>query len=210
MADDTRGDVPLGDDELDRDGEPLSGTERDGLEERAEQRGTRRGVLIGVGAAVLVVLLGAVALWVWGPFRADPVPADNTTAVTELPALTGAPQATMTGTTPTTVPTGQQTADPNAEHTVSLSRWNWVPDQQMFAVAGMITTVEEGGTCTLTATKGSTTLQASESARPEASYTTCIVNLIATDAEPGPWQLTMTYDGPSGAGTSDTVTVTVP
>lgn len=207
MSDDRRDDGALG------DTEPLNGTAPDPLEERAERRGLGRGVLIGVGSAVLAVLLFVVAMFVWGPWKPETPAPDNTVPVTTLPELTAEPAETLPAQTGTPVPSDDPDASPSATAdaavAIALSRWNWVPGQGMFSVGGSIGVVESGGTCTLTATNGGTSLQASQPALADVTTTMCVVNLVAPEATPGEWQLTMTYDGESGHGTSDTVTVTV-
>ncbi|MGO2112127.1 MAG: hypothetical protein ACTH31_10990 [Pseudoclavibacter sp.] len=182
----------------------------------AERRGLGKGAFAGLGLAVLVVvIIGAVLIW-FNPFSQGST-ADNTAPVTSLPDDSVGPTQSLPAASATTVPpqtpdetsTAAPTTSAPADVTIALNRWNWIPDQQMFSVAGFVDGVESGGTCTLTAASGGVTLVASEPASPDVTTTICVVNLHSPDVAPGNWNLTMTYDGPSGPATSETVTVVV-
>ncbi|GGA65331.1 hypothetical protein GCM10011490_15010 [Pseudoclavibacter endophyticus] len=181
----------------------------------AERRGLGKGAFAGLGLAVLLVLIiGAVLIW-FNPFSQGPA-ADNTAPVTSLPAPTSEPTESLPLATATTAPpstpdpSAAATTTPTASADLALNRWNWIPDQRSFSVAGFIEGTEPGGSCTLTAANGSVTFVATEPATPDVTTTICVVNLHSPDVASGDWQLTMTYDGPSGPATSETVTVTVP
>lgn len=195
----------------------------DGQRERleaAERRGVGRGTFIGLGIAVLLILIIAAVLFWWNPFAPSPEP-DNTVPVTSLPNPSIAPTeslpvSTATVAPPAPSPTDTSTAQPaptsteGTGGTLALNRWNWIPGQEMFSVAGFIEGTEEGGTCTLTAASGGITLVANAPATADVTTTICVVNLQSPEVTAGDWQLTMSYDGPSGAASSDTVSVTVP
>lgn len=200
----------------DEGGEPLTSGD-DELQDQidaAERRGMGRGTIIGLGLAVLIVLVTAVALIWWNPFSTTGPVADNTAPVTTLsePSVfptESLPVATATVITPDPSPGDTATASPPAGATLALNRWNWLPEQDAFSVAGFIDGSEEGGTCTLTAASGGLTLVATTPATANVTTTVCVVNLQSPEVIPGDWQLSMTYEGPSGAATSETVTVTV-
>ena len=199
---------------------PESADER---EAAAERRGLGKGTLLGLGLAVALVLLGAAVL-VWSnPFEGPPTQADNTAPVTTLPQESVHPTESLPLATATSVPaptgtapatsgtaTASATEPPASGHTLALNRWNWIDAQRTISVGGFVDVVESGGICTLTVASGGHTLVASEPARPDVTTTVCVVNLTSPELASGDWQVTMTYDGPSGTATSETVTVTVP
>lgn len=186
--------------------------------EVAERRGMGKGAAIGIGLVVLALLVAGVLLAVFNPFASAPPP-DNTAPVTSLPAPSVGPTESLPVATPTvvspppstapaeTTPAPTSTAGDGRE--IALNRWNWLADQHVFSVGGFMQGPESGGTCTLTAAHGGQTLVASAPAEPDASTTVCVVNLAAPDAASGQWELTMTYEGPGGTATSETVVVTV-
>lgn len=188
----------------------------------AERRGMGKGAVIGLTLAVLVVLLVGALVFFWNPWGTT-TPPDNTAPVTTLPPESLSPSSSLAPATPVTPSapptatgtiappaTATQTASAEPQRGFALNRWNWLADQQMFSVAGFVDAVESGGTCTLTATNGGTTLAGTAAATPDVSTTICVVNLSAPEAAAGSWQLTMTYDGPSGTAVSDAVSVNVP
>lgn len=182
----------------------------------AERRGMGKGAMVVIGIIVLALLAAGALLLVFNPFASTPAP-DNTAPVTSLPAPSIGPTESLPVSSPTVVPppTGPATTPPDAKPTggdgraLALNRWNWLADQRLFSVGGFIPGTESGGTCTLTAAHGGVTLVASAPAEADASTTVCVVNLAAPDAEAGQWELTMSYDGPGGPATSETVVVTV-
>lgn len=201
----------------DRDGDALThgDDELDEQIEAAERRGMGRGTILGLGIAVFIVLVTAVVLIWWNPFANTGPSADNTVPVTTLPQPSHMPTedlpvATATVVTPAPEPSESVTTSPQESMSLALNRWNWLPEQQAFSVAGFIDGAEDGGTCTLTAASGGLTLVATNPATKNVTTTDCVVNLQSAEVVPGDWQLTMTYEGPSGTATSETVTVTVP
>lgn len=201
----------------DRDGDALTNGDDDLDEqiEAAERRGMGRGTILGLGLAVLIVLVTAVALIWWNPFSNSSTTADNTVPVTTLPQPSEMPSeslpiATATVVPPDPAPSESVTASPPETAMLALNRWNWLPDQSAFSVAGFIDGAEEGGTCTLTAASGGVTLVATAPATSNVTTTVCVVNLQSPEVVAGDWQLSMSYEGPSGTATSETVTVTVP
>lgn len=212
----------MSDDTLNLSGKPQA----DPIEQEAERRGMAKGIAIVL--AVLAVL-ALVALWLfnWGPLKPQPA-ADNTVPVTTLPNDGSlAPELDSTK-TPEAAPTNpdytpeagasdapatnapSNGAKPSEEVTVALSRWNWIAAKQAISVAGFLPgVVENGGTCTLEATNGSTTVSNSQAATTDAHQTVCAMNLVDPKLTPGQWTVTMSYEGPSGSGTSEPAQVTI-
>lgn len=191
-----------------------------GLHEQDDARPARRGRPLAIGITVLIAIaLVVLGVFIWGqlaPQRTADVPPDNTVPVTTLPQATSAVPSDLpvaTGTSFTNDPSAsaaQPAQTALGDMPVALSRWGWAPELGGFSVAGYVASVESGGSCTLTATNGATTVQGQAQAQPAAATTNCIVNLPVQDAAPGDWQLTMSYDGPGGTGTSETVVASVP
>lgn len=208
----------MSDDTLNYDGE----TPIDPVEQEAERRGMAKGIAI---VLAVVAVLGLLALWLfnWGPLKPQPV-ADNTVPVTTLPNDgTLHPELDATK-TPEPAPTNPDLASspdaataapsndakPSGEVTVALSRWNWIAAKQTISVAGFLPgVVENGGTCTLEATNGSTTVSESQPATVDAHQTVCALNLTDPKVTAGQWTVTMHYDGPSGSGTSAPAQISV-
>lgn len=206
-------------DEAPIDGRP------DELEERAERRGLGRGLLVG---AIAAALLAGLVIWLLnGPLAARPAP-DNTVPVTSLPndgslqpepsptgpadggPLTAPPSATAApsaSTAPATASPDATEAAPatpaeqGGEVPFSISRANWIPQQQMISVAGLVPgVVASDGTCTLTATKDGQTYTATGPAQADAQSTVCAVNFSDPGLTPGQWTVELRYDGAAGTG----------
>ena len=72
-------------------------------------------------------------------------------------------------------------------------------------------TVEEGGTCTLTLTRESTTVTTARPAVPNASSTSCGDLTVAPQKlAPGTWTTVLSYSSPTSAGSSPASQVKVP
>lgn len=72
--------------------------------------------------------------------------------------------------------------------------------------SGLVTGVtEDTGTCTLTATSGSSTASGTIEAAPSASAMNCGRISVAVPA--GDWTLSLSYSSATSQGTSETVTV---
>lgn len=205
----------------------------DELEERAERRGLGKGLLIG---AIAAALLGLLAFWLlnWGPMQQRPA-ADNTVPVTSLPndgtlqpdpsqtagPADGGPATAPAPSSPALSPSAADaqpaettaapttTGQPSGELGVALTRWNWIPEQRMIAVAGFVPHVEQGGTCTLTATKDGQAVSQSAPASPDAQTTVCAITLGSEQLTPGTWGIVLSYEGPGGSGASPSAQVEV-
>ncbi|KAB1659475.1 hypothetical protein F8O01_05990 [Pseudoclavibacter chungangensis] len=198
----------MSNDDYDHESLQDEGREAGEGEQRAERRGTRRGVLIGIGVVVVAIALIGAGIFLAGTFRSPQPTPDNTVAVTSLPPEAVPPAQTLPVTTPT--PPAEETTPQESTVTVAINRWTWVAAQQAFAVGGFADVVEEGGTCTLTAVGPNGTYQASAPATRDVTTTVCVINLLAENAPSGSYQLTLSYDGPSGHGESEAVEVVVP
>jgi hypothetical protein len=73
-------------------------------------------------------------------------------------------------------------------------------------VAGVI---EDGGTCTLTLTRGSDVVTARSTASADATTTTCGLLETGTGLAAGTWQAVLSYTSDDAAGTSQSMAVTV-
>jgi hypothetical protein len=73
-------------------------------------------------------------------------------------------------------------------------------------VAGVI---EDGGTCTLTLTRGSDVVTARSTAGADATTTTCGLLETGTGLAAGTWQAVLSYTSDSATGTSQTMAVVV-
>lgn len=191
----------------------------------AERRGMGKGLIIGLAVTAALALLAA-WLFFWGPLKPQDKPTiapDNTAPVTSLLAPSTAPpfrSATPDPTdTPVAAPPATATPDANSDSmppkpapptTVALTRWGYLPNEQLISVAGFISAVEEGGTCKLTMTKGDQKITGESKARRDAQTTVCAVNIPSPQKpEPGVWKTVMDYDGPSGHLTSSPVDLEV-
>ncbi len=69
---------------------------------------------------------------------------------------------------------------------------------------------EDGGTCTLTLSKGSDKVSSSKKATPNVSEVSCgFITISNSKLSPGNWSATVSYLSDSYSGVSDNVTVTV-
>jgi hypothetical protein len=182
----------------------------------------RRGVV-----AVLAVTAVAGAGVAAGVFLTRGTPGDPA-ASSSVPATTSAsPLGDETGfedVSPT--PTASVGPDPDdgqpvvtdepvvvttAEVPVSVTFYGWNPDTQAVEVGGYVTgVVEDGGTCTLTLTKGGKTVTGSTKALPDASTTACgAVTVPGDEVSAGTWRAVLSYSSAGHTGTAEAVDVEV-
>ena len=182
---------------------------------------------------VLLAVAVAAAAGFWLTTRADDdgttTAAGDTSPVavptTEAPDAGGDPVATLeperTGGSPIpTVPAPEDVAtdtpvpprDPGTEVTPQLTYYGWVDDLDAVEAGGIVLgIVESGGTCTLTMTKGSATVDVSTVAIDNVTSTSCPAMTVPGDRlETGTWQATLSYESDTTRGAGDAVEVDVP
>ena len=98
-----------------------------------------------------------------------------------------------------------------AEVPVTVTFYGWNPDTKAVEVGGYVTgVVEDGGTCTLTLTKGATTVTGSTKALPDASTTACgAVAVPGNKVGAGTWRAVLSYSSDGHTGTAEAVDVEV-
>jgi hypothetical protein len=192
------------------------------------------------GTVVAVAAVGAVVAAALAVSGGDATPADTTTVADGVVGTaTSAPEnagvaatdtsgavvpATPASTTPAprtevTEPPAGVPAATDAEPVtaggtvdVVVSWSGWVDDQTGVEVDGFVVgVVESGGTCTLTLTRGETSLSATSAAEPDASTTLCApLYLAGADVAAGSWDAVLSYTSASSTGVSAPAVVAVP
>ena len=134
-------------------------------------------------------------------------PLGGATAVPASPTVTATPQQTVS-----IAPTARPTPDHSiASVAVTVTTSGWDAKAQQLWVAGFVPTPEEGGTCTLTATKVTQSVVVQRSATPDATTTTCgSVTIDGARLSPGTWTAVLAYQSPTRAGAAGPVTIEVP
>jgi hypothetical protein len=191
----------------------------------ADRRLSSGGLLIthfgrsGVGRTVL---LGAAALTVATTAACSSAdPAEQAAAGTSA-ALSSAAQAAP-GTygepvnpslpNPTEVATDAPvTVAPSTASRISIVYSEWNATSRAVEIGGFLGgVVESDGTCTVTLTQGSTSVDASLPGTPDATSTSCAgLAVPGTELAPGPWTAVLTYESSTSRGESRTVEVQVP
>jgi hypothetical protein len=94
---------------------------------------------------------------------------------------------------------------------VVLTYSAWSPaDRQVLAGGYVSGIIEDGGTCTLTLTRGSSSVTVEGPAMPDATTTVCGGLAVPGDRlSAGTWQATLSYASPTHQGTSATAAVEV-
>jgi len=127
------------------------------------------------------------------------------------PSTSQSPSATESSPSPT------PSELPSAIPTVGVAKFNLIEmdfdpsANALFVVAEMISAAENGGKCTVKFTSGSTTKSVSVKAEANASTTQCFPAYIpATGLPKGKGTVTITYESPTYAGTSQAFGVVIP
>lgn len=191
------------------------------------------------GTVVAVAAVGAVVAAALAVSGGDATPADTTTvadgvvgtatsapesagvaatdtsgAVPASPASTTPAPRTEVTEPPAGVPAATDAEPVTAGGTVDVVvSWSgWVDDQTGVEVDGFVVgVVESGGTCTLTLTRGETSLSATSAAEPDASTTLCApLYLAGADVAAGSWDAVLSYTSASSTGVSAPAVVAVP
>ena len=146
------------------------------------------------------------------------------TPTTEAPAADGDPVATVeperTGGAPVpTEPSGEvatdtpaPTEEAGAEVVPQITYYGWDDAVGGVEAGGIVMgIVESGGTCTLTLTRGSATVDVSVEAIDNVTSTSCPAMTVPGDRlETGSWQATLSYASDGFRGAGDPVEVEVP
>jgi hypothetical protein len=149
-----------------------------------------------------------------GVGSATPAPASasgsrSAPAATTSPAAVTTPANPQSGQTPATdhnpVPTGS-----SVRVVTTFHDWNATTGQVM--VGGYVEgVIEDGGTCTLTLTSGSSSATGSTRAHADATTTACgAVTVPGSQLAAGTWNAVLSYRSPEHSGTAAPVTVQVP
>jgi hypothetical protein len=180
-------------------------------------RTARRTRVLGVGA----LALAAAAV---GGFVATRSPDGDTGA--ERPAtstaaspsvkpdgslvLSGATPTSVATDAPSTVTAPPPSGGPTRSVEVVLAYVEW--DGTGVSAAGYVAhTVEQGGTCTLTLSRGGSSVEATGTALPDAATTACGgLAVPREELSPGTWTSVLSYASGTSQGSSETVEVEVP
>jgi hypothetical protein len=110
-----------------------------------------------------------------------------------------------------TVATDEPAVTDGTDVSVELTSWGWNASKRSAQVRGYAAgVVEDGGTCTLTLSRGERTQSVTSAAFADASTTICGALVVpAGDLAPGAWDAVVTYTADGVSGSSATVEVTV-
>lgn len=184
-------------------------------------RNLRNCALGAVGIAALLTLTSCslldptppptpVATKVVDPSMVAPTPDASTPApATASPGATAAPTDAATA---SPSPSASATpSDARATVTPFITIALWDRDSGLLDVEGMVPKiVEDDGTCTLVARKGSTVRMVSQPAAPTASSTACNpLQLPGAQLSDGTWTVTISYVSARSTGVAASKTVTV-
>lgn len=123
---------------------------------------------------------------------------------TPTPAFRSAPEPTFVATDPPPSPVGSTVP-------VTITNASWNAPTRSVRVHGFVGGIDEdGGTCTLTLTRGSHRQTASAPGGVDATTTSCGLLQVGGDLASGTWTAVLSYRSPTATGTSAPVTVDVP
>lgn len=149
------------------------------------------------------------------PADASAAPAASSTASSADAGSSGpssAPSGTATA-APTSGPAAATTSTATGRTVdVTLAYAHWDASAAQIEAAGFVAgVVENGGVCTLTARSGSSSVQATATAEPDATTTGCgQLTVPRAQLSPGTWQVTMSYRSAGAHGSSTALSLTVP
>lgn len=185
----------------------------------------RRGVRVGIAvvALAIVVAAGVLAARSFGGHGTGSGATDasgpTATPTVSSPVLNvDGSVATPTAEPPSvaTDPPNTATAPPTADRTlravsVVLTYADWDGDAGISAAGYVADTVEQGGTCTLTLSRGGNSVEVSTEAVADASSTACgALTVPAAQLSAGTWTSVLKYSSTTSAGTSQSMQVKVP
>jgi hypothetical protein len=130
-------------------------------------------------------------------------------AAAPSPARVTAPANPQSGQTLATDPPVHVTG---ADVRVVTTFHDWNATTRQVMVGGYVQgVIEDGGTCTLTLTSGSSRAVGHTAAHADATTTTCgAVTVPGSGLAPGTWQAVLSYSSPKHSGAAAPVTVEVP
>jgi hypothetical protein len=148
------------------------------------------------------------------PSETSPAPATSGPAGTPTGGATtaGAPTGTATSAGPTASVAPTSSPKPSlAAATVTVTNSGWDAAADRLWVSGFVPDPENGGTCTLTATKGAATVTVTQGAQADATTTTCVsVTIAHARLSSGTWSAVLAYHSATRAGQAAPVTIEVP
>jgi hypothetical protein len=139
------------------------------------------------------------------PEDAEPAPTLEPERTGGVPVPTAPPSEVATD-------TPAPTEDAGADVSPRLTYYGWDATAGGVEAGGIVMdVVESGGTCTLTLTKGSTTVDESAEAVDNVTSTSCPAMTVAGDRlSSGTWLATLSYESGTSQGTGDAVEIQVP
>jgi hypothetical protein len=143
----------------------------------------------------------------------SPAATSATASAKATDAATTAPAASTTDAVPTgPVATGSPAGGTAGAVAVALSYADWDATGQQVEASGFVAEkVENDGTCTLTLTRGASTIAANNPGQADATTTNCgLLTVPAAQLSAGTWEATLSYQSPTSRGTSQPMTVVVP
>lgn len=137
--------------------------------------------------------------------KSSPVLASNGAIATSV----AAPTFVATDPPTTTPPSPSQGAVRSVEVTLTYVSWDGTSGVTAGGYVGQ--TVEQGGTCSLTLSRGSTKVTVTHPAIPDATTTSCgSLSVPAAKVSSGTWSSVLEYSSSTSRGTSQTVSLKVP
>jgi hypothetical protein len=179
------------------------------------------------GVAVLAVVAVAGAGVAAGVFLTRGMPGGTDASSSPGPTTSAAPLGDETGfedVSPTatasigpdpddgqTVATDTPVVATSTDVPVTVTFYGWNPTSKQVEVGGYVEGIVEGdGVCTLTLTKGGSTVSGTADASPDASTTACgTVSVPGDEVAAGTWKAVLSYSSAGHSGTSDAVDVEV-
>ena len=104
------------------------------------------------------------------------------------------------------------TVEPGAALSLVVTYSDWNADTSAVEAGAFVPMiVESHGTCTLTLTRGSSTVTATAPGDPEASQTTCgALSVPGSDVSSGLWRAVVSYESDTSSATADAAEIAVP
>lgn len=163
---------------------------------------------------VLVLLVGALAGASYFVFFRDnaPVPPDETNkGYVNLKPATTSDKADSESHKQASTSQGQSSPSTGTRRVITPVITTWSESSSELLVNGFVSgVVEDGGTCTLTLTKGSAKVSQTKIGAANASNTTCGQITIPLSSLPsGTWQAILSYGSPTSHGSSASESITV-
>lgn len=178
-----------------------------------------RAVVVAVAVVALVgAAAAAVAFWLRpapgaaaAPTSSSSTPAAPTvSASTPASTSSAAPVEPVEPTEPPPPPVDPAPGDPLAGTTLTVTFSGYDAAAGALVMGGYVDVVLSGGSCTVSATKGGTTLTGTSTAVPDASTTSCGTVPVSGDGlTSGTWSATLTFSTATGSVAAAPVTIEV-